>query len=692
MASLFVELSSEEIPARMQKAAILALETGLVSALKDRGFTPNDTKTAISPRHMAVEIDGLADRLADRLEEKRGPRTSAPQQAIEGFCQSAGITQEALEVRNTDKGEFYFAVSSITGAVLSECIGDMLQTIIEKFPWPKSQRWAETSLSWVRPLRSISVAIDGVPLTGALQLSERHILAYQAEVTGHPFYSKQPVTISDFASYLADMRTASVIVCHTERRTEIIRQLEQCASEKGLVLVSDDGLLDEICGLVEWPQAICGQIDDSFMSLPSEVLITSMRVHQKFFALKAKESDTAAPFFITVANRRADDNTTDLIKTGNERVLRARLSDAAFFWDQDKAKPLDAYLPLLANVTFYEGLGSVRDKADRLSALATIIAPACGAEPAIAGRAALLAKADLVTDMVGEFPELQGIMGGYYARQHDEDSAISDAITQHYRPQGPNDDIPKSPAGLAVALADKIDTLVGFFGVGAKPTGSRDPYALRRAALGILRMIDEADLDIDLAAIFAEAAVRYGFDRVDDELAGFMQDRLKVSLRDSGISYDIAESVMSDVDDSTANLRWQIRLAGHLQQYLHTEAGGKLLAGYRRISSILASETKKQDISKIPLDINADYFEAEAETGLYQAIQTLPAYQRGDQGMLAQQLDALAALQIQIDRFFDDVIVNHETAEIRENRLALLMLAESHFKQIAAFDQIESIR
>ena len=692
MASLFVEISSEEIPARMQNTAISALETGLVSALKEKGFAPTGTKSAISPRHMAVEIDGLADRLEDRVEEKRGPRTSAPEQAIDGFCQSAGLSRDALEVRTTDKGEFYFAVSNITGAVLGDSIIELVQGVIEKFAWPKSQRWAETSLSWVRPLRSISVAIDGVALSGELQLSASQTMPYASEVTGHPFYADQPVKITDFDSYLADMKTQSVIVCHQTRRAEIQRQLEVCAAAQGLVLVSDEGLLDEICGLVEWPQAICGQIDDSFMSLPSEVLITSMKVHQKFFALKTQQAETAAPFFITVANRRTEDNTTDLIKAGNERVLRARLSDAAFFWEQDKVVPLQDYLPLLANVTFYEGLGSLKDKTDRLSSLAKTIAPACKADPQIASRAALLAKADLVTGMVGEFPELQGIMGGYYAAHHAEDTAISDAISQQYRPQGPTDDIPQTPAGLAVALADKIDTLVGFFGVGAKPTGSRDPYALRRAALGILRMIDEAEIDIDLQAMFAESARLYGFDRPDDDLAAFMQDRLKVRLRDKQISYDIAESVLSDTDITLVQLRWQIWLATALQRYLHSETGAALLAGYRRISSILASEAKTPIAEQKLADINQDHFEHQAETDLFQAISQMARYQAGDEIVLASQLDALAALQPAIDKFFDDVIVNDDRAEIRNNRLALLAYADSRFAQIADFSQVESIR
>ncbi len=687
MAVLFVEISCEEIPARMQQAAITALEDGLVSGLKELGFIPEATRSAISPRHMAVEIGGLADRLDDRLEEKRGPRTSAPEQAIDGFCQSAGLSRDALEVRTTDKGEFYFAVGTVGGAVLKQVVSGLIQTVIEKFPWPKSQRWAETSLSWVRPLRSMSASIDGAPVAGELALSDSQILSYASEVQGHPFYADTPVKITDFDSYLADMKAQSVIVCHNTRKAEIARQLEACAAEQGLSLVTDDGLLDEICGLVEWPQAICGRIDDTFMTLPSEVLITSMKVHQKFFALKDADAEGAAPFFVTVANRRPEDDTARLIRTGNERVLRARLSDAAFFWEQDKSKTLDDYLEHLASVTFYEGLGSVRQKADRMARLATALAPACRAEANLASRAALLAKADLVTGMVGEFPELQGIMGGYYAAHHTEDDAICNAISEHYRPQGPADDIPQTPAGLAVALADKIDTLAGFFGIGAKPTGSRDPYALRRAALGILRMIDEADLDIDLQAIFDEAASLYGFDALDKDLAPFMQDRLKISLRDKQISHDIADAVLAGNRDRLADMRWQMRLASMLQTYLVTQTGASLLAGYRRISSILASTDNTE-----PATITPEHFEHQAETDLYAAVDSIASYQDGDAQALAGQLDSLAALQPAINQFFDDVIVNDDRAEIRANRLALLAQAQSKFDRIADFGQVEMTR
>lgn len=687
MAVLFVEISCEEIPARMQQAAITALESGLVSGLTEFGFTPESTRSAISPRHMAIEIGGLADRLEDRVEEKRGPRSSAPEQAIDGFCQSAGLSRDALEVRTTDKGEFYFAVTTVSGAVLEACVTGLIQNVIEKFPWPKSQRWADTSISWVRPLKSVAASIDGMPVAGELALSDSQSLPYVTAVEGHPFYAEMPVKISDFDSYLADMNAQSVIVCHQTRKDEIQRQLEECAAEQGLALVSDAGLLDEICGLVEWPQAICGRIDDKFMSLPSEVLITSMKVHQKFFALRDADGDGAAPFFVTVANRRKEDNTADLIRTGNERVLRARLSDAAFFWEQDKSKPLDSYLVNLDNVTFYEGLGSVRQKADRIAKLARALAPACKADPDIASRAALLAKADLVTGMVGEFPELQGIMGGYYAAYHAENSAISDAISTHYRPQGPADDIPQTPAGLAVALADKIDTLVGFFGIGAKPTGSRDPYALRRAALGILRMIDEADLDIDLQVICAEAANLYGFDRLDADLAPFMQDRLKISLRDKQISHDVADAVLAGNRDRMADMRWQMRLASVLQNYLNTEAGMALLAGYRRISSILAS-TGTDSIDTV----KPEYFEAEAEKNLFAAVEAIAGYQDGDAQLLASQLESLSALQPAIDSFFDDVIVNDDRADIRTNRLSLLSEVQSKFACIADFSQVEITR
>lgn len=689
MAVLFVEISCEEIPARMQNNAIKTLAQNLTRLLSEKGFQCGDVRTAISPRHMAIEIVGLAEQLADSATEKRGPRLSAPDQAIDGFCQSAGLSRDELEVRKTDKGEFYFAILHSKGVSLTEVLPSLLQQLIEQFPWPKSQRWGKTTLSWVRPLHQLAATVDGHLIEGELHLAPDLSQPYASHTKAHPFHGAKDIALSSFDAYLADMKAGYVMVDHTVRKNEIATQLQKCADDKSLKLVPDDRLLDEITGLVEWPHALCGQIDDTFMSLPSEVLITSMRVHQKFFALRAEDNAAAAPYFITVANRQPTAETAQLITQGNERVLRARLADAAFFWEQDKAVSFEDYLPKLEQVTFYENLGSMRQKADRISALAKMLAPTCGSDVADAERAGLLAKADLVTGMVGEFPELQGIMGGYYAAHHGENKAVSDAISEHYRPQGPEDELPQSTTGLAVALADKIDTLVGFFGVGEKPTGSRDPFALRRAALGILRIMDEASIALNLSEIFAKAAALHGFNYADDELEGFMADRLRVNLRDKNIAHDIVACAMSASAAAAAqdDLLWKIRLASLLQEQLASTQGQDMLAAYRRFSSLLAAEQKKAELPAGEVDPAC--FEHDAENTLYKAVAALPAYKAGDAASLIGFLAALAALKAPINAYFEGVVVNADQAEIRDNRLRMLNNLNDIFTQIADLSLLE---
>lgn len=694
MARLFIEISCEEIPARMQARAIEALSEMLSSRLAERGFGAATARTAISPRHMAVELEGLEAHLPASQTERRGPRADAPDKAVDGFCQSAGLSRDQLELRDTDKGAFFFAVITQDGVELDEVITAILQDVISTFPWPKSQRWAETSISWVRPLRGVSVSRDGKPLTGHIHLSDSQTLAFQTETTAHPFYQSAPVPTADFDSYIKAMEAGLVIVDRDRRKAEIQRQMAKLADQNGLEVISDAGLLEEITGLVEWPQAICGTIDDSFMALPSEVLITSMRVHQKFFALSSATTGATAPAFITIANRRADEKTTDLIRAGNERVLRARLSDAAFFYDQDRQSPLAEKISQLSQVTFYEGLGSMGQKSERLAALAAYIAPSCGADEQASRRAGQLAKADLVTGMVGEFPELQGIMGGYYAAHDAEDEAVSVALSEHYRPAGPNDSLPSRPEAFALSLADKIDTLVGFFAIGAKPTGSRDPYALRRAALGILRMIDEADLSLNLHDAMLASAQLYGYEGLDDDLPGFIIDRLKVSLRDQNISHDVVSSVLSaseHADGQTAylaDLRLHMRLSAQLQEFLSTDAGRGLVAGWRRVASILAAEEKKAPLTLS--EISEALFETPAEQTLYTAVSALSDTELTDVTEISGRLVELAGLAGPINSFFDAVVVNADDSAVRINRLALLSELRTAMRRLADFSQIEA--
>ena len=695
MSTLFVELGCEEIPARLQGKAISDLMQGLCAGLSGLGFAATPGRTAVSPRHMAVEITGLEDALPDSRTERRGPRTDAPDKAIDGFCQSTGLARDQLESRETEKGTFFFAVLDLKGAVLADSLPSVLCAVLADFPWPKSQRWANSSFAWVRPLHRVNMLLDGQPVSGQLDLGGGQAISFGAETDGHPFYPADSVQLSDFDRYLHDMKDVHVLVDHHQRRARIASQLEQAAAAKSLRPVADDGLLDEITGLVEWPTAIIGQIEPDYMTLPPEVLVTSMRVHQKFFAASASgRADQLAPYFMTVANRVSDAQNDQLIAAGNERVLRARLSDAKFFYDVDRQTPLADYQDKLGAVTFYDGLGTLAAKAERMAALAGTIANQTeGADAVLARRAALLAKADLVTGMVGEFPELQGIMGGYYATAAGEAAEVAAAITEHYRPQGPSDAMPASFYGQIVSLADKIDTLVGFFGIGAKPTGSRDPFALRRAALGILRILDEADLDISLDGLLADAAALHAadghkVDGVDADLPGFILDRLRVKLRDAGLAHDVVAAVLALAPSgAVGDLRRWMRLATALDGFLKTEDGSRLAGGWRRVASILAAEEKKG--THLSAECDDGLFTDPAETALHQAVNALPDAVGRDQQDIHQAMQALAALSGPIDSFFDAVVVNADDAGVRANRLALLAAVRTRMQMIADFNQLE---
>jgi len=689
MTAVFLEIGCEEIPARLQAKAISDLQQLLIQALQARGFSPAAARSAISPRHMAIEVSGLEEQLAARITEKRGPRTDAPDRAIEGFCQSLGLTRDKLIQQDTEKGRFYFASCTEDGAVLAECLPALVCGLLADFPWPKSQRWARSRLSWVRPLRAVNVLVDGRPLAGRLDLGGGMAIVFGNSTQGHPFHAPGQITLKDFDSYIADMKAAFVLVDHAERKSVIRAQLDQVAADRGLQPVTDEGLLDEITGLVEWPHVITGEIETDFMALPAEILVTSMKVHQKFFALSPDGAPgNLAPFFMTVANRRADKEKDRLIASGNERVLKARLSDARFFWEQDRARPLGDCLDALSAVTFYEGLGSLGAKAQRMQTLSAMIAEELGGcDPALAGRAGLLAKTDLVSGMVGEFPELQGIMGGYYTEHAGEGTELAAAVSEHYRPQGPSDTVPQSVIGICVSLADKTDTLTGFFAIGQKPTGSRDPFALRRAALGIIRMIDEADLTLDLGRLFDAAARLHGHDRADDELQGFIFDRLRVRLRDKGLGHDVVAAALAAPQLATAvDVRLACRLASALDSFLQTRAGHDLVAGWRRVASILEAEEKK---GVLGTDVDASLFEAGAEKQLYRAVQELTDSPADTPSTAEAAMRSLSGLSAPINLFFDEVIVNSDNADVRANRLALLSQIRMKMMQIADFGQLE---
>lgn len=693
MPELLLEIRSEEIPARMQAGAADDLKRLVSDGLKEAGLSFTAAHAYVTPQRLVLVVEGLPLAQPDMKEEKRGPRTDAPQPAIDGFLKANDLTLGQCEKRGTAKGDFWFAVVEKKGQPTDLVFTNILISVILSFPWPKSMRWGETRTGWVRPLQSVVILFDGKPVNLIIDSLES-----VNTVCGHRFHAPAPFEVHDFADYKSKLKHNYVIVDQAERRRVISEQVERLAAGEKLKLKPDQGLLNEVTGLVEWPVVLIGRIDDRFMTLPPEVLSTAMRSHQKYFSLLNADG-SPAPRFIVVANMEAKDGGKAII-AGNERVLRARLADAKFFWDQDRRKRLEHRLPALAERVFYKGLGAMADKAERIALLAGKLADYTGVDPVRAERAARLAKADLSSAMVGEFPELQGIMGGYYARADGEGEDVAEAITRHYAPQGPNDDCPSQPPAVTVALADKIDTLVGFFGIDEKPTGSKDPFALRRAALGVIRLIIENNLRMPLLDVFRTARKFYGDDALKiapdksaDELLSFFADRLKAHLKEKGVRHDLISAVF-DVetpgDGGEDDLVRLLARVGALKGFLETDDGANLLVAYRRAANILRIEEKKDGLS---YDGVADekLFAEDDERILFDCLAGVTVKCRAavKDERFADAMTELARLRAPVDAFFDKVTVNCEDSGLRGNRLRLLSQIRSALGGIADFSRIE---
>ena len=691
MADLLIEIICEEIPARMQARAAADLERLITGKLGEAGLKHGAARHFVAPRHLALYVEGLAERQEDLSEERRGPRADAPEQAIAGFLKSTGLSREQLTEEDTPKGRFLFARIEKSGAATADLLPGMVTSVLADFPWPKSQRWGATRFRWVRPLHRVNVLLGGDPLAGELDLGGAS-LAFTAASRGHYFEHAGDIDLAGVASaddYVERLRAGHVMVDRDERRATLLEGASALAEAAGTSLRANEGLVDEVCGLVEWPSPLFGSIEERFMALPGEVLEASIRAHQKY--LVTEDADGALqPGFVIVGNRLADAERDAVILAGNQRVLRARLADAEFFWQEDTKTPLEEMLPRLSDIAFYEGLGSVHDKAMRLEALAAAIGGHVeGCDAATATRAARLAKADLVSGMVGEFPELQGIMGGHYIRA--AEPAVADAVAAHYRPQGPADSLPGSAEGCVVSLADKIDSLVGFFGVGAKPTGSKDPFALRRAALGIIRIIRERRIRMPLGTILSAAAKAHGFDAVDPDLLAFIRERLRVTLRDDGLAYDVVAAALGDDgaegDDDILALADR---AAALSEFLSGDDGTGLLAGWRRAASILNAEESKAKQAFSP-ETDPRLFTEDAEIALHGALAALPEPAAGaqDRETLLAAMQSLGGLRGPIDGFFDRVVVNDDDAAVRQNRLGLLAMVRHSMQRVADFSKLE---
>ena len=682
MSELLLEILSEEIPARMQARAADDLKRLMTEGLKAAGLEFSSADAYVTPRRLALVIDGLPDKQPDVSEEKRGPNVNAPEQAINGF--KGSLPEGAvIEERETPKGVFLFAQVDTKGAATADVLIAIVSKAMASLAWPKSMRWAAYAERWVRPVHSLICLFDGNVVPAQLGA----ISAAQATL-GHRFLASGLIAVTDFADYKQKLFDAKVMLDPTERRAKIDADAQALCDKAGLTLKDDPGLLDEVTGLVEWPVVYMGQIDDDYMDLPDEVLSTSMRSHQKYFSTLDSDGKLANRF-IVVANTETLDGGKQVI-AGNERVLRARLSDAKFFWDQDRAVKLETRVDALKDRVFHAKLGNLFEKVARVEALAAEIAQHVdGADAATVKRAARLAKADLSTGMVGEFPELQGVMGRYYALNDGEDAAVADAVAEHYAPQGPNDTCPTAPVSVCVALADKIDTLVGFFAIDEKSTGSKDPYALRRAALGVIRLVLENGLRIPLLDVFTHAHGQLGTgDDPSVDLMTFFADRLKVHLREQGVRHDLIDAVMAlGNEDDLVRLVARVHA---LQGFLGTDDGANLLTAYKRAANILRIEEKKED-KTYGGESSIDAAVEPEEHDLINAITThgpkiLSAISRED---FKAAMALMAEFRAPVDAYFDKVTVNADDPDVRENRLKTLAHVRRAMDQVADFSKIE---
>ena len=693
MAELLLELLSEEIPARMQRRAIEDLTRLLRDRLAASEIPAESLRGYVTPRRLAVVAEGIPAMQPDQTEERRGPRVGAPQPAIDGFLRSAGLASiEECGIQETGRGQFYFATVSRAGRPAREVLPELIRAAMAELPWPKSMRYPASDLRWIRPLTSALCLFDGEVL--ALPLDR---VPVGRTTRGHRFLSPGVICIVGAADYLERLRAANVVLDQDCRKEAIRRGLEEAVSAEGLSLKPDLALLNEVTGLVEVPIVLAGSIDAEFMVLPPEVLAAAMGTHQKYFSCLQPDG-TPALRFLFVANNLATDGGKTIV-AGNERVLRARLADARFFWDQDRRVSLESRVEALAGRVFHARLGSMRDKVARMETLAEFLAPDVpGADAARSRRAVRLAKADLSTGMVGEFPELQGVMGRYYALHDGEDAAIAEAVADHYGPLGPNDACPSAPESVVVALADKIDSLAAFFAIGEAPTGSRDPFALRRAALGIIRLVIENNLRrVFLPRVFAFALVGLGKNILSDTreqgstaeaLMAFVGERLRVHLRTEGVRHDLIAAAQK-----TPDAGYLVRLLGRvaaLRAFVDTDDGESLLTAYRRAANIVAIE-ERRDGRRYDQDPDPQRLEAPEEKALNTALGEIGG-EAGELLIREQFEDAmavLARLRPPVDEFFERVTVNVDTKDLRKNRLRLLSRIRETMNRVADFSQIE---
>jgi glycyl-tRNA synthetase beta chain len=672
MPELLFELFSEEIPARFQRRAADDLKRLITNALVDNGLTYEGAAAFATPRRLALTVTGMPANSPDTREERKGPRVGAPEQAITGFLKAAGLDSldEVKVETDPKKGDYYLAVIEKKGEKAQNILARVLPKAIEDFPWQKSMRWGSGNLNWVRPLRAVTATFGTENEEPEVVAFETGGLASGQTTYGHRFLSPEPIRVRRFADYVSALEKAKVVLDLDLRKDIVRNDAEHLAFAQHLTVIPDDGLLEEVAGLVEWPVAMMGAFDPAFLELPEEVIIATIRANQKCFCLRDVNGKLANKF-ILVANTLAEDGGKTIV-AGNERVIRARLSDARFFYETDLRTPLADLLPQLNAVVFHQKLGTQFERVERLVALAGEIALRVGADPDDARRAALLAKADLVTGMVGEFPELQGLMGRYYAAAQGEKPEVANAIEMHYKPLGPSDAVPSEPVAIAVALADKLDMLTGFWAIDEKPTGSRDPFALRRAALGVIRILVENRITFTLP--------------YDLSLLAFFHDRLKVTLRDQGARHDLVDAVIAS---DSADVLQIVQRVEALKGFIESENGANLLTGYRRAVNIVVAE-EKNDKTTYAGALDQSALREDAEIALAEAVEVAhvavsAAVAKDD---FAEALEALSELRAPVDVFFDKVLVNDPDDAVRANRLNLLARLRDTMHMVADFSKV----
>ncbi len=716
MPELLLELLSEEIPARMQKRAGEDLQRLVCDGLKKAGLTFDSAAAYATPRRLTLVVTGLPDKQPDVKDERKGPQVGAPEQAINGFLGSlGGLTLDDCVQRDVKGKTFWFAVIDKKGQLTTKILEQIITNALIAFNWPKSMRWRNSIYRWVRPLHSILAVFDdslvklGFPIgqtTDSLVYETTHGIEHERDknfiyfsktTVGHRFLSPEPFVVTNFDDYKTKLMANKVMLDAADRREKIRVGADALAKAAGLSVKADDALLDEVAGLVEWPVTLIGSIDNDFMDVPPEVLIAAMRGHQKYFSLLDADGKLAAKF-IFVSNMETADNGAAII-AGNERVLRARLSDTKFFWDQDRKIPLADRLDSLNDIIFHAKLGTVRERVSRMESLIDDVAPSIdGLDKGKAKQAVNLAKCDLVTGMVGELPELQGLMGRYYALENNVNVAVADAIAEHYSPAGPNDACPSNPVSVAVALAEKIDTLAGFWLMDEKPTGSKDPFALRRAALGAIRLILENKLSLQLLLLFPGAVqlhrnqrsfpmAQEEIEKLPSSLLAFFADRLKVHLKEKGVRHDLIDAVFALGEDDLVRVLARVDALG---AFLGTDDGANLLVAYKRAANIVRIEEKKDEGVEYR-EVKRELFEEDEEDTLWQNLNAVQdSFEVSlKENLFMESMAGLAQLRPPIDAFFDKVTVNSDKPELRANRLALLRAIVVVMNQVADFSKIE---